>query len=62
MSVTLLVFPQTKEVHRNFEVRNPYLTLQLFLSTAAPHLDYSSSFFKLVFYVLLVLQGAVLYA
>jgi hypothetical protein len=54
--VTLLVFSQTKEVHRNFEVRNLYLTLQLFLSTAAPHLDYSVSFFKIVAHVLVVIK------
>jgi len=53
--VTLLVFTRTKEVHHNFEVCNPYLTLQLFLSTAAAHLDYSVSFFKIVAHVLVVI-------
>ena len=54
--MTLLAFHQTKEVHRNFEVCSPYLTLQLFLSTAAAHLDYSVSFIKIVSHVLVVIK------
>jgi len=54
--VTLLAFPRTKEMHRNFEVCSPYLILQLFLSTAAPHLDYSVSFIKTLSHVLVVIQ------
>lgn len=54
--MTLLAFPRTKEVHRNFEVCSPYLTLHLFLSTAAPHLDYSVSCIKIVSRVLVVIQ------
>jgi hypothetical protein len=56
VSVTMLVFPRTKEIHRNFEVCNPYITLQMFLSTAAPHLDYSVSFLKVVADVLVVIN------